>query len=328
MPETRQHDRPRERVQAEAIAWMTRMNGRVSPAERSDFETWLAADPAHLAAWQEAQLLWDATRVVGERVAAGDPKLAAALHLVHEARARSGRRRAVAFGGGITLLALIASGWVWLQHPSFLQDLRADEVTARAERREIRLGDGSLLMLDADSAVVLDLDAQERRVVLLRGSAWFDVAMTGQPFVVRAGDGEVHVLGTAFDISILDGGASVALERGEVRVSRDGKEVMLEPGQGVSWNGEGLGEAREVAVDEAMAWKDGRLIFDRARLADILARLGRYRSGRILVLGDLAEMRVSGSFSLDDPDAALRSLSATFGFSVRGIGTPIVVVGP
>lgn len=81
-------------------------------------------------------------------------------------------------------------------------------------------------------------------------------------------------------------------------------------------------------MDEAMAWKDGRLMFDRARLGDTLTRLGRYRAGWILMQGDLAEMRVSGSFALTDPDAALRSMAATFGFNLRGIGGPLVVLGP
>lgn len=37
---------------------------------------------------------------------------------------------------------------------------------------------------------------------------------------------------------------------------------------------------------------------------------------------------VSGSFELDDPDVTLQALSATFGFTVRGLGTPLVAVGP
>lgn len=105
-------------------------------------------------------------------------------------------------------------GWVRLQHPHVLQNLRADDVTDRAERREIRLEDGSRLVLDADSAITLSLGADARRVTVLCGAVWFDVATTGQAFVVTAGEGEIEVTGIAFEVAMLRDGASVALERG------------------------------------------------------------------------------------------------------------------
>ncbi|MNR52439.1 fec operon regulator FecR [compost metagenome] len=50
---------------------------------------------------------------------------------------------------------------------------------------------------------------------------------------------------------------------------------------------------------------------DNVRLADLVDELGRYRSGHLGVAADVADLRITGSFPLNDTDLALTSLLPT-----------------
>lgn len=53
------------------------------------------------------------------------------------------------------------------------------------------------------------------------------------------------------------------------------------------------------------------LVVDNARLADMLAELGRYRAGHVGVDPKVADLRITGSFPLADTDLALKALLPT-----------------
>ena len=59
------------------------------------------------------------------------------------------------------------------------------------------------------------------------------------------------------------------------------------------------------------AWTRGMLVVDNARLADVVAELGRYRSGYLGVDKRVADLRITGSFPLHDTTLALNALVPT-----------------
>ncbi|HYQ55144.1 MAG TPA: amino acid ABC transporter substrate-binding protein, partial [Pseudomonas sp.] len=52
----------------------------------------------------------------------------------------------------------------------------------------------------------------------------------------------------------------------------------------------------------------GMLVVDNVRLADLLEQLGKYRSGHLGVADEVADLRVTGSFPLNNTELALASL--------------------
>jgi transmembrane sensor len=137
-----------------ALAWLTRLRGSPTSAELTAFEQWLAASPAHRAAWRRAESLWSSIGDAGARVAEED---AEQLSTYLEKMDRAKRRRAVRRSATIASLVLaVAAGALWLERPHFFQDLTADYVSARGERRLVALSDGSTVLLDADSALDVD----------------------------------------------------------------------------------------------------------------------------------------------------------------------------
>jgi len=325
------HPRDKAIVEKEAIAWFTRMNGKPSSRDAQEFEAWLAASVDHQHAFDEVCHLWSDMGSVAE--AAGentDTDVSEPLRKIAELRKQ---RRPGSAGPIVALcLALLVAGcWFWLERPNLLQDLRADIVTARGERREIGLADGSKILLDADTAIDVNLSSSERRVRLLRGAAFFDVAHTGAPFVVEAGGGEVQVLGTAFDVSMEESReVAVTLARGSVRVSipANTEAVVLQPGQKIAYGAHGLGEVGAADIDQEMAWHKGRFIFTDQPLANVISQIARYRDGRIIMLGSrMGDIRVSGNIALQDTDQALASMQSSVGFSMHSFGK-LTVIGP
>jgi transmembrane sensor len=225
------------------------------------------------------------------------------------------------------VLAVVAGG-VWLERPHLFQDLSADHVTARGERRLVALPDGSTALLEADSAISLDYGAGERRVALLRGAAFFAVVATGQPFVVAAAGGETRVLGTKFEVRLSGEDAVVTVAEGQVSVELPGREAaILEAGQQIRYGPDGAGAVTAADLDAAFAWQQGRLVFYRARMSEVVEALGRYHAGRIVILDDtLADRRVTGSLAIGDADAALTSLQAIVGFRRTSIAGHLVIL--
>lgn len=321
----------RSDTEAEAIAWFTRMNGRPSRADRKHFRAWLDADEKHRRVYEEIRALWSSAEAPGSDVAR-EEAAALAKHLESVRSMREQKRFGKASGiVAICLFFLLAGSWIWLEKPTLLQDMRADYVSPRGERRSISLEDGSAVLLDADSAMNVDITGAARRVRLLRGTAFFTVEPSDVPFLVEAASGESRVLGTEFDVAMGDRDVSVTLASGSllVRVEAQSRQIVLQPGEEVAYDEAGPGPARKVDLTERMAWHEGRYVFTNARLADVLHRIERYRGGRILVLGSaLADRRVSGSFSVNDADAALASVQSSVGFRMNRIGGRVVIVGP
>lgn len=310
-------------IEKQAIAWFTRMNGRPSTADREDFARWLAASATHEQHYANVERLWTDLGPLSDTVNQRDTAaLAGPLQKIEELRRQRGRSK-VAAAAVLGLLLCFATAWLWLERPHLLEDWQADYATARAEQRNVTLADGSTVLLDADSAIAADIGATERRVELIRGTAFFSVVPGQVPFTVAARNGEARVLGTRFEVAAEDREVSVTLDSGSVEVAlRDGSgRLVLKPGESVAYSAGGLGGAHAVDLAEATAWRQGRYIFTNARLADVLERIGRYRGGRILVTsGALADRRVSGNIALRDGDAALAAVQSSVGFQVTTLG--------
>lgn len=317
-----------DKVELEAIAWFTRMQGNPSHIEREDFDAWLNADKMHQQIYSEISMLWSFAKSSGLPITSADAALLEGRLQAVRHRHKLTKAGAVVAG---CLVMLLSGSWIWLEKPHLLQDIRADYVSARGEQKTLELPDGSTVLLGADTAVDVEISDLERRVQILRGTAFFSVQPSDIPFIVGASNGEARVLGTAFDVSIAENNVTVTLEHGSLQVRADGKNeaVILKPGEEVSYNAEGIGQVQKVNLDEAMAWHEKRYVFTNARLADVINYIGRYRDGRIVVIGsDLAEQRISGSFALENTDAALASVQSIVGFNITRLSNRIVIIRP
>jgi transmembrane sensor len=293
-----------EQLFAEATGWYYRLQAEdVTPEEQAAFAAWKASGAAQVQAWDEVILLLGALRVPAARL----------REQQRQQWRKPARRtwRKVAQGAAAALFLGLLVG----QTP-LLDRWRADYATATGESREVRLADGSQLQLNTDTALQVELVEGERRVRLLRGEAWFDVARDpNRPFVVNAGDGWVRVVGTRFSVASDAGQTRVKVAQGKVEVNAgSGQGVFLEPGQAVEYASGTLAALHPFDLASAFAWRQRQLVFSQQPLGQVVAELNRYWPGQTVLLGDgLRQRKVSGVFEIDKPDAVLKALTHTLG---------------
>ena len=290
-----------------AATWVARLSSSDATAsERDRFERWRAADPAHAAAYAEMDALW---RRLG--------------HLP-DPRPRRGGAKTLA---GLAL-ALLLGGALVSQSP-LLDRLRADHWSGVGAIERATLADGSRVDLNTDTAIALRFSEGERGVELLRGEASFDVAPdAGRPFVVRGPGLSVRAIGTRFFVRA-DGACSpVGVAEGRVAVSAAGRHAVVSAGEAVRVGADASLSVAAADVERAMAWREDRLLFSGEPLARVLAELGRYRHGRIVLLDRrLGERRVTGAFDPRNTDEALDAIAATMSVRIRRLSPLLVLVG-
>lgn len=322
--------RTEAKLREEARAWFVRLLQKGTPATEAAFRKWLEADPAHERAFRHVEAVWQSTETPGKKQAVKEAdELDVYLKAMDSAKVQRRTFRRLAAASAILLAVL--GGAIWLERPSLLQDLMADYATDRGERRAITLSDGTTVLLNADSALDQRFTQTERRITLLRGTAFFDIAHDDRPFIVTAANGEIRDIGTTFDVGLFDDGAAVTLESGKVDVTVNGnnQSTVLESGQRVRFGRLGAGPVETVDLADALAWRGGRYIFYRARLSDVVAEIGRYRRGRIVIANSsLGDQLVTGTFLLADTDAALSSLQASVGFRITSLTNVLTVISP
>jgi transmembrane sensor len=312
-----------------AFAWLSLLHDQPSSGDQATFSHWLQADPAHAEAYAQAQVVWELTETPA-RTLAGEDALALQGYL--NAMNRSCRTRVRRWSGALAMAAClvlmigVGAGW---QPSRWVDDLGADYVSAPGEIRTVTLADQSQVTLDADSAIAVDFSRGERHVQLRRGAGFFSVTHTGEPFVVAAEKGQARVLGTQFEVRLQPHGAQVTVLSGRVGVTADkyAEQQILIAGQQVAY-GEGSAQKLHSVDSEAqLAWRQGRLNYYKATLADVVQDLGRYYPGRIVLLnGELAGRRVSGSFPSEDPQAVLSSLQGVLGFEQHKVVGRLIIL--
>jgi len=312
-----------------ALAWLSLLHDRPSTGDQLTFSQWLRADPAHAEAYAQVQVIWELSESPARTLADED-----ALALQGYLRAMDAPRRspmlrwsgALALAACLLLMVSLGTGW---QAQRWLDDLRADHVSAPGEIRTVTLSDQSRVTLDADSAIAVDFSHGQRRVQLIHGAAFFSVTHTGDPFVVAAEQGEARVLGTQFEVRRQLHGAQVTVLSGRVAVTADehGQQQILTAGQQVAY-ADGTAEKLHAVDSEAqLAWRQGWLTYYKTTLADVVEDLRRYYPGRIVLLNDeLAARKISGSFPSKDPQAVLNSLQGVLGFEQHRVLGQLIIL--
>lgn len=286
----------------EALAWFVRLgSGDATPAERAAFAGWLARDPAHKREYDRLSGLWsDLDALPAKRRAA--PSVPARRSLA------APTRRRVLMAGGLACAAALAGVAVL---PHWRDTLRS----GIGERRNVALDDGTVVEMDAGSALSMAFSDAERRATLGEGRARFVVApdSAARPFVVACANGVLRAVDAVFVVHRRPDETVVAVESGSVALSVNGGPAdRLAAGTCRPYGAEGLLAPLPGGVAMETAWRHGRLVFQDQRLDSAVADLNRYHPARILLWDDaLAGLRVEGSVDIARPDAALRAITRT-----------------
>lgn len=338
-------------LKQQAIAWLVRLRAdNLSEDEMDEFAHWLAEDCLHSEAFAYAEDLFDdmvcAAASVTSPVCEVVDKAADVVNVVTLPRAlanpvqnqfsKSAMRRK------IWLPITLAMAAVWLfslilvmpenSHP--LDRLLSDYHTVTGELREIQLADGSRILLNTNSAVSVNYDNSKRQITLRHGQARFTVAKDSlRPFEVRVDDLNVTALGTVFEIYRPDTDEiSVTVQQHAVRIDIQPDQqssqlpgvaaVSVHEGQRLRYQRNGkLPKPEQVELQQTTAWQQHRLLINDRPLSALITELNRYRVGRIFLSdAKLSSLRVTGVFSLDNPDDIVRTVCEVLGLQETQLG--------
>jgi transmembrane sensor len=287
-----------------AADWVARLGGAPAEADWLAFEAWLNAGDGHRAAYDKALALSLAI----------DAQAPALARQVDRARqpAWSRASRPVLWGSGLMASAAIAVAVVAL-HPT-PQPKATLYATAKGERRDVVLPDGTRVALNADTRLSVAIQRDRRELTLASGEAAFQVVHdANRPFVVHVGDRILRDVGTEFDVSRQAGLIRVTVREGMVAVTRPGAEersLSMGPGSRMEHK-EGSSDTVVLASDpnEAFSWQTGRLIYRDRPLSEVAADLNRYGRETVRVSGRASGLRFTGVLTVDDQSAMVHRLT-------------------
>lgn len=278
------------------------------------------ATPERLAAAREWRARSGAHAAVWARVAEIHGMTGRVLADQRRAERRLTRRGLI---GGAALVLGAAGAWRF--GPPLAARLRADAVTGTAEVRALALPDGSAAVLGPETALTLDFTPRRRRVGL-DGMGYFEVASDRRapPFAVTTPEGARAETGdAAFEVSGEGGVVTIAVARGEVTLG--GGSLSLAGGESARITDGGASLLRGRSAAGIADWRGGVAVAEDETVASLVARIGRWRSGPVLVTPGIAGRSVSGVFDLTAPDAALDAVVRPLGGRVRRMG-PVALV--
>jgi hypothetical protein len=173
---------------------------------------------------------------------------------------------------------------------------------------KVTLPDGTQVWLNHSSSLSYPVlfNGKVRRVEL-DGEGYFEVAHNPDvPFIVQVGEVEVKAMGTTFNVMAYpeDENLEVSLLDGLVElhhVKSGGNAILLlqmKPNDFVQFDKESNRYiTRTIYDDRYYAWKDGKLVFEKASMAEMVKRLSRWFNVEIQIESpELLELTYTATF--------------------------------
>jgi len=313
-------------IEEAAAAWVARHDtGPLDAAEAAEFEAWLQASPAHRAAFELYGDLWSDFDNLSSR---SQPVEAAPPEPANDAADFRISRRAVAAGAALLFVSAVTyAGFILNRAPA----PEAFE-TAVGEQRTVTLADRSRVTLNTDTRFVVEFSERERRIVMERGEAFFEVAHdSARPFTVSSAAGSVRAIGTRFVVRVRgERELDVMVTEGRVLVSRSpaqsgeradmARSAPLSAGQQLRTDQPVVATVTPQEITRELAWRQGDVVFSGEPLSAAAAEMQRYTPTRISVDPAVAHYSVGGYFRTNDLEAFLQTVQSVF--PVRVVRSP------
>ncbi|MDI1297365.1 MAG: FecR domain-containing protein [bacterium] len=267
---------------------------RLGPHQRA-FNAWVAENPSRqLDYLRVVKTVQQASKAAVQTYYRGS--------LPRQTRKVERRQPRLLLAASVALCLLVATGLLWRSTdtpPSLIgqSEARTPLETRVGEVRTERLEDGSSILLDTDTLVLIGFTADRRTIELKRGRARFTVArQTERPFMVHGRGVDVTAGVGQFDMTIREGTRVHAIE-GEVNVTLthavagagagprpQPKALTLNPGQLLTLK---AGQFPDFSINSAkrseQQWVSGVKSYDYVPISDVIAEANSYSETKILL---------------------------------------------
>ena len=216
---------------------------------------------------------------------------------------------------------MVAGGLIYSYMSNRYKTVTGEETTSvifapLGSRVSFNLPDGTIGMLNSGSHLSYSIPFANDRHIKLEGEAWFKVKHDEKhPFEINAGNSEVKVLGTTFNISAYptENYIEVVLQEGKVEFLEDKRDevITLLPSERLIFRN---GKISKSVVDPGKynAWTEGELVFRGDPMAEVVRRIERWYNVKIKLAGqDIEKYSFRATFQDDKLEDVLRFLAMT-----------------
>lgn len=158
---------------------------------------------------------------------------------------------------------------------------------------------------------------KKERLVKLKGEAFFKVARNPeQPFHIIAGETDIVVLGTSFNVKQTDSFTEIFVQSGKVKVTAAKQFVILTAGQKAIAKKGGAPQIISADTENELSYLTGKLKFNNTRLSDAIETLSKHYKIKIgLENPELGDCTINTTFNREEPENVLNIISATIGLT-------------
>jgi len=310
-----------EDVHDAASAWLIKRDAGFSPGQSAAFARWRAADGRHEAAFVRLegtrQLLTQLPQSPAAQAMLKD------LEQLYDSRRRTNFpvRRIAAW---MAIAACITCVF-WFSRSG---EIPPTTYVTTSQTQSVDLSDGSTLVLNRGSEVVVKFQATERRLELQRGEAHFSVAKDPtRPFYVTIGEVTVRAVGTAFNIRRDADRVEVIVTEGKVQLTRQnqaglperdhaahylvaGEQAIIDLTNSLTSRAVSIAATGE-ETHSKLAWQVPRLEFSNTPLTEVVARFNRYSRMQLEIADpELGARLVGGNFDANNAESFVNLLIA------------------
>jgi transmembrane sensor len=306
-------------IEERAARWLVRQDEGLDPAAQAQFDAWLSESDLHRVVYLRLKCAW---RRADRLAALKRPESAFVF-----ARRWPRLEQVLAFAATLLVLCLGVGAYYGFS------PYRNNYATAVGQQQKLRLADGSSVEMNTNTRLHAKMTDTRRTVILERGEAFFDVVHDPKrPFVVLAANQRIVDIGTKFSVRLDGRRVKVLVSEGRVSVDtpgekRPGLPVVAKANDIVIANTDEtlvVSKPRHSVTDD-LSWRRGVLVFNQQTLAEAADQFNRYSSKQIVVKGEARNLRIGGSFNINNIEAFAQLIHEGFGLNVKESADTITI---
>lgn len=318
------------------------INGEAGRTEQKRWENWQQESPLHARVRKKADMLYNLPM---EESHGGDleQELKQLQERIDERnnifqlpdktrQSSTGYRWAVAASIAL-LIAMVAAITLFTQQQpkkANSEPLYSNVEVGYGEKANLKISDGSRIRLNANSTLRYSPEQFNRALVevWLEGEAHFSITRNpdgkNRNFIVHTPDGDIHILGTRFNVNTRFDRTGVVLEEGSLEIlfkdPAKGKpeNFKLKPGQRAQFSSSQSDiQLQEVDTLLYTAWLDGKLEFKETPLSDLIKNIEQTYGVSVEVQDStLSNKKISGSLRNPDLQTLLEGVEAVLNVTI------------
>ena len=284
-----------------AADWLVLLHsGEMTALQQQQFEQWKAEKKEHQLALQQMEKFSH-----GLSNLAGNFPSKALVQSNHKFNLAAKRNMLLSLSG-LVIVGLSAYFIPW-------EKWQSDYHTKVGEIKKVSLKDGSQLIMASDCYVDVNFTQEKRQIKLIDGEIYIETAKDAQhrPFIVETKNGSVEALGTQFTVRQENSEQTkVKVYKHAVAIEPENasKRQILKQGQRAFFDEKYISKSLPLDNDQPY-WTQQLLVVDQWPLQKVLDELFRYKKGSYHLDAELKNIKISGVFSLKNPEQSLETLA-------------------